>query len=599
MGHFNIGIFVAFCVLGLAKVVLNLAAAWSASGSFALGKNARLISGYMAQLVEDGEEEGHGQVPRFIVIGERKEHVEENPQGYRIKRAVLEDRFSALVTLDRVWRLSDHGEGLLAERRELRDLCLSYSLFKSLRRRLSGYPLADAGSSDALDFVLRGMDAAGASTGDADRVFRVLVDELWFASDFYYSALPLCSFSGWCAALNHLLSVLIVAGAITVGWFYEVNEVVVFSKMPLDYIITYFLLVAVVLVETWEIAAGVCSNWTKMALLGHYIRRESLWRRSRCAQAALATVLRFRPARRWRDKIGQNSVLESRRFRKRSGLLSEKLYGRAGLMRSVEVSPAVKDAVLRSLRSSYGRMDKGSEAARRIGGKVHWAWFESQKSRSSDGDGSSSATEYILAWHVGTRLFEMKYSHAASPTSASADMIAACHLSYYCAYLAAAAPELLPDSPAWTEKRYKEVVEDVQAALGEDDASESTAQRYERLVQALSAGSRDNVLRRGAELGRRLVEQYAEDEASAWLFLADFWSEMVLFVAPSENVKGHVEAMARGGEFVTLVWALLLHAGVTTRPETSGTDMISRDYPASACSNMHHARTFVFLLFSW
>jgi hypothetical protein len=108
-----------------------------------------------------------------------------------------------------VWRQSDHGDGLLGKQLELRDLCLSFSLFKSLRRRLSGYPLAEEGSSDALDFVLRGMDTSGDKGGaDADRVFRVLVDELSFAGDFYYSPLPLCSFSGWCAALNYLLSVL-------------------------------------------------------------------------------------------------------------------------------------------------------------------------------------------------------------------------------------------------------------------------------------------------------------------------------------------------------------------------------------------------------
>jgi hypothetical protein len=91
-------------------------------------------------------------------------------------------------------------------------------------------------------------------------------------------------------------------------------------------------------------------------------------------------------------------------------------------------------------------------------------------------------------------------------------------------------------------------------------------------VATLSAGARDKALRRGTEIARRLAEEYTtaaedDDEASAWLFLADFWSEMMLYVAPSENIKGHVEAMARGGEFVTLLWALLLHAGITARPE--------------------------------
>jgi hypothetical protein len=572
----RIAIFVLLIVLGCAKVALKLGAFFLAGRSYAVGNNARLVSGYMAQLVESGKEDGHGHVPPYIVMGESEEHVQESPSGFRIKREALDNKYSALVTLDRVWRLSDHGDGLLARRRELRDLCLSFSLFKSLRRRLSGYPLAEERSGNAVDFVLRGMGtAAAAGKGGADRVFSVLINELWFASDFYYSPLPLCSFSGWCAALNYLLSVLIISGAVTVGWIYIERRVVGINMQKYYFVITLFLLLAVVLTETWEIIAGVCSNWTKMALLGHYITRESC---RGCAAAALDAVLRFRPARRWSDKIGQNSVLEPRRFGRRSWFYTEKFYAGAGLMRSVEVSPAVKDAVLRSLKRSYGGMNIGSTAARRVGlgGKVDWAWplDGSEKSLPLDVsvDGMSSTTEHILACHIGTRLFEMKYSHAAAPTSAAADMATACHLSYYCAYLVAAAPGLLPDSAAWTEKRYKEVAKDVQAALvGEDGtAGESTAQRYERLLKDLSASSRDKVLQRGAEHGRRLVEAYVEEEAAAWRFLADFWSEMLLFVAPSKNVKGHVEAMGRGGEFVTLVWALLLHAGVTDRPETPG-----------------------------
>ncbi|CAO2192513.1 unnamed protein product [Urochloa humidicola] len=578
VGSFKRALFVAFCVLGPAKVVLNLAAFWMAGGSFALGKNASLIAGYMAQLAGngDGDDAGGEQVPRYVVMGETKKHVEETTQGYRIKRDALDNRFSSLITLDRVWRLAEHGDGILTERQELRDLCLSYSLFKLLRRRLSGYPLADAGSGEALDFVLRGMDTVGAGV-NIERVFKVLVDELWFASEFYYSPIPLCIFGGWCAALNYLCSVLVIAGTVAVGWIYLAKDLIGSSNFYK--VITVSLLLAVVLVEVWEVVSGVCSNWTKMALLGHYIRHEPAWRRSGCAHAALKAALRLRPATRWRDKIGQNSVLEPRRFRRRTGLLSEKLYGRAGLMRSVPVSPAVKDAVIRSLLSTYGRMSKqGSTvalpAARRIGGQVEWEMYGARKSWAWDGggDGSSSGsrsnTELILTWHVATRLFEMK-SRSASP-----DMIAASHLSNYFAYLAVAAPELLPDSAEWTKKRYNEVSEDARTALEQDSGGgggggESAAGRYEQLMKVLSGASRDAVLRRGAELGRHLVQQYGEDdEASACRILADFWSEMALYVAPSENVKGHVQAMARGGEFITLVWALLLHAGVITRPDT-------------------------------
>jgi hypothetical protein len=95
------------------------------------------------------------------------------------------------------------------------------------------------------------------------------------------------------------------------------------------------------------------------------------------------------------DKLGQNSLLEPRRFRRRTGLLSELLYGSSGLMKSIRLSPSVRDAVLRSLLSSYGggASKESAAAAGRVGGKVDWAMY------GSHADGSSN-TELILVWRV-------------------------------------------------------------------------------------------------------------------------------------------------------------------------------------------------------
>lgn len=69
-------------------------------------------------------------MPRYIVAGEKEEHVKENPKDYRIKGDALTNKKSDLVTLDRVWQMAaPDSDSLLATRPELRDLCLSYSGF--------------------------------------------------------------------------------------------------------------------------------------------------------------------------------------------------------------------------------------------------------------------------------------------------------------------------------------------------------------------------------------------------------------------------------------------------------------------------------------
>ena len=70
----------------------------------------------------------------------------------------------------------------------------------------------------------------------------------------------------------------------------------------------------------------------------------------------------------------------------------------------------------------------------------------------------------------------------------------------------------------------------------------------------------------GARLARKLTEDIP-DRSLQWKVLSDFWAEMMLYVAPGEDAqaRAHLEALARGGEFITHLWALLTHAGVLER----------------------------------
>jgi hypothetical protein len=77
----------------------------------------------------------------------------------------------------------------------------------------------------------------------------------------------------------------------------------------------------------------------------------------------------------------------------------------------------------------------------------------------------------------------------------------------------------------------------------------------------------------GARLARHLMDGIQEPTLR-WKVLSDFWAEMVLYVSPSDDARVHLEALARGGEFVTHLWALLTHAGVLKRGYTRPLDVV-------------------------
>lgn len=70
----------------------------------------------------------------------------------------------------------------------------------------------------------------------------------------------------------------------------------------------------------------------------------------------------------------------------------------------------------------------------------------------------------------------------------------------------------------------------------------------------------ESMIKRGIRLGRQL--QSIDDMVLRWKVMANFWAEKFLYIAPSDNVSGHIEHLANGGEFLTHVWALLSNAGI-------------------------------------
>jgi len=181
-------------------------------------------------------------------------------------------------------------------------------------------------------------------------------------------------------------------------------------------------------------------------------------------------------------------------------------------------------------------------------------------------------TDTMLIWHIATNYCETGPTPAAEISSHGKlrhYREVATTLSRYSAYLMASVPGLLPGNPADTSFTFDKVMQEATVDLyqgQEEGICERAIANRDMLTEALNRSRpsdqedhNDTIFFRGLKLGKEL-ENRIDNEEIRWKVLAEFWAEIILYVAPSDNVRGHVERLANGGEFITHIWALLSHA---------------------------------------
>ncbi|OEL20696.1 hypothetical protein BAE44_0018285 [Dichanthelium oligosanthes] len=166
-------------------------------------------------------------------------------------------------------------------------------------------------------------------------------------------------------------------------------------------------------------------------------------------------------------------------------------------------------------------------------------------------------TNTVLQWHIATCLCEMQHESLKKPACAAAYDISVT-LSRYCRYLVAFLPELLPDHDMDTGAIFCEVLQEANVLLA---GVASTPERFHVLKSGRVQKKMGTILTSGVTLGELLIEKISEP-TQRWMVLKNIWELVVISVAPSGDAKHHVERLARGGEFITHLWALLSHAGV-------------------------------------
>ncbi|BAF18546.1 uncharacterized protein [Oryza sativa Japonica Group] len=593
-------VFGVLWVFAAAKLVQRVAIGEFVKRSFAFGKNPQLLAGYMAQTLEQQERRPRRDDElmtscKYAVMGEENLEREAGPNGYLVdlnKTVAGDDNAddAVVVTVGRVWSLAESDQ-LLVSNPKLKRLCLSYALFKLLRREFEETPLTAAEAADCRELIFRGLcNDGGAAADRAATLFQVFDDELGFVTEYYHSVLPVMLASPFFLLVNYIVFPVLVLGlclmtvvlcgngdiAFIAGSIKRDNYAVSFGLLrmtrcllsrvfrspsalfsSIDLSITFLLFLTILYEEAWELAVFLLSNWLTVSMVCDYaVKPPSRLRRSAIRGVQWVTN---RMSRRNYLRVKQYSVLWFCRLPLKLPAAAVPEEAKQSI---VEYLAAYDGAVapLSAGRSAVAARNTLCNASRLISSACE----------------SGSVAEVILTWHIATSLLEVRCPpHAEEEAAAAArSSTVATRLSRYCAYLVAFRREMLPDDVDCTARVYGTMTTELKRELGLKGYYFSTdATRYGKMM-AIAGGQEDDeaaaeettVVRKGARLGKALMDEAAGgDEAAVWKLVADVWTEIVVYVAPArdaEQVRAHGEALARGGEFVTVLWALVTHTGI-------------------------------------
>ncbi|XP_078150793.1 uncharacterized protein LOC144546140 [Carex rostrata] len=562
--------------LVLAKFLIQIVSYMFADRAYGL-ENSNLVAEYMKNEHKlthpsDATDPASMKGYKYLVMGEEKIDSQIKAPYYSQEVDLKDD---GIVTVERVWGCN---KGLLHPSIDknggMKDVCLSFALFKLLRRRKFRYPAAEAQQPKTKQLIFNGL----LSEKDKDRVFRVIKTELGFLRDLTFTRYPVgfaFGFPVWNLVLLVRMLGVTLWFAIEVFNVYNrntVNSYLFVNNHEIDKPLTYMLLIIIILMELFEVFTYVFCDWAKVTMICRNVTRNS----SLVTNQQVSSDANSHEAQPWlfghkvlalfckpryflsiKNNLGQYSLLENcgKNYLYSSGRWYSLISTCEGSKinapppglkkgKSVKLSLDVKEAIFDTLAQSRGDCTNGKAALQRNRAIV----FEELKWTLN----LETPVHTIMVWHVATSLCAIPLVNVGG----NKDIKVATDLSNYCAYLVAFHPDLLPLTSNSVKYMFKEI-------FGETHKFFGGVRRMDKKHSMLmnSKDGDQKIIHRGSKLAHSLTEK-VRDDAQRWKLMADFWSELILYIAPSGSIRAHIEQLSNGSEFITHLWALLYHAGI-------------------------------------
>ncbi|XP_030471313.1 uncharacterized protein LOC115689428 [Syzygium oleosum] len=555
--------------------VSNRAVSLLIASGYGRQKNTKLIADYMSSEhqssngdFDPSQMRGYNYVVKvgktsstsLKKLKERETAAQGEPPNYR-ESLEITDR---VVTIEKVWKcqgwLLRSGGG--DEDSKLKDICLSFSLYKLLCLRFSGHSLPKQAHEKLWKLIQHLYDEGNGY----ERAFRVVELELSFLFDSFYTKYPIIFLpTGWKLKVLELL-LLVIGSLLTIGLCFKYNsnrhgdelQLATPGGLSIDVLVTALILIVFTCGELVQFFFMAFSEWAKVSLLCTYVQTPSWQEENKWKEKLIGRMCRTQLLNPWERKLRQYSLLESYDYTPRKWLYNPFTVMFIDLIRDgqkqsepTELSSEVKKAVFHSLMSNPEALKNGEASLRRneVDGKLSWACrLETQ-------------TQVIIVWHIATSIFEHKVP-VADPISYS-NFLVATSLSKYLAYLITFCPKLLPDHPYDSEYAFNKIIIETRGLLKGRKTTEERIQKLNRIGKTMDNNGR--VIIQGTLLGQQLLKE-EKGPKFIWKVLAEFWAELMVYVAPSDNEKAHAEHLKMGGEFITHLWALVSHAGIKREP---------------------------------
>ncbi|KAJ1700839.1 hypothetical protein LUZ63_000618 [Rhynchospora breviuscula] len=588
--------------MGPIMIIYKLISFELARESYSYGQNSKLMVEYMKNVFLQNQ---HAQPDpigmrgyKYLVRGEDAQEIRSQAPSFQVELNITNQR--KLITLEKVWNCPGHLLTTLDQKLSIRDVCLSYALYKLLRCQMIELSLPrkcqDMTQKLIFEGVLHGRNDK--------RVFNIMEMQMAFLMDYYYTRIPIGVWYGYPLIKFVTLLVTVVFGCLLAFDVHKTepqeDDLYHFIKgLNVDRIITYALLVSIAVKEGWEMILYMLSDWTKLVVICRYV--EGSWfLRNRLAERIILLLCRSNVVKRWHNKMGQYNFLES--FNYKPWVKQALHYGTLHIIRKPieggkvgknikifqEVKQSIVDALVNINDDNLMNSMPPSLYNRGIRNSNRWACKQ------------ETFSHLILVWHIATSMCEIQLFEDTRPersssksflyklktcwmkphafivdlksleSNTSSHYIVANSISRYCAYLLVFVPELLPDHILASEQVFLGTITDARNILGGCHSLGSVLAKLKSVeggTEGMEGNQAITIVQKGAILGRELLADLEMNTENLWKMLADFWVNLLLYLAPSSMTEVHKSHLFGGGEFITLLWALFSNCGIFDRAD--------------------------------